>query len=112
MTPTPQSPESKANNLALLVYLLQLLSVLFGVTLVMAIIINHSRARAVEGCLAASHFRWQIITFWVGAAVFGVGLLLGLSLGIYPMLSAVVWLYYRAIKGWLYLRKNRPAPAY
>lgn len=101
-----------SRRLAMLVYLLQLLTVLFGITTIMGVLFNHAQWKAVQGTIAESHFRWQIITFWLTAAVFTSGLVLKGNPGQYLMISAVVWLYYRAAKGLVALKNNQPAPRY
>ena len=108
---TPSSAR-QTDKLALLVYLLQLLTVLFGITTVIAILVNHIRLDSVRGSPAESHFRWQILTFWVALAVFITGLLLGGTAGTYLAISAVIWLYYRALKGLWYLRRLQQAPTW
>lgn len=102
----------QARNLAKLVYLLQLLTLLFGITTVIGILINHTRRDSVSGTLAQSHFLWQILTFWISLGVVVMGFLVGGTIGQYLYISAVVWLYYRAIKGFLFLRIEKEAPTY
>ncbi len=106
----PFSRETK--NLVLLVYLLQLLSILFGITAIIGILINHAKYQKLKDSVAESHFRWQILTFWISLAVFILGILLPAKIGAYLMLAAGIWMYYRAIRGFLYLRANRTAPAF
>ncbi|MCB1755367.1 MAG: hypothetical protein KDJ38_07585 [Gammaproteobacteria bacterium] len=109
MAPDPQQQQ---HNLALLVYLLQLLSILFGITAIIGILINHVKFGELKDSLAGTHFRWQIVTFWLGLAVAAAGWLTGGLLGRYLFITAVVWLYYRAIRGLYCLFKRRPAPLY
>ncbi len=100
---------AEAKKLATIVYLLQALSLLIGVTLIAAIIINYLKKQEVAGTFVESHFRWQIRTFWyvllwsvIGGvtSVFGIGVLI--------LLAAAVWFIYRIVRGWLQLNDNKP----
>ena len=102
----------RTDDLALLVYLLQLLTLLFGITTIIGVLVNHTKLGTVRGSSAESHFRWQILTFWIALAVFTTGLVLDGTAGSYLLISAIIWLYYRAVKGLLYLRKKQQAPTW
>jgi len=54
-----------AHRTAGLVYCLWMLGVLFGVTAVIGVIINHTKLKSVKGTHAHSHFIWQITSFWL-----------------------------------------------
>ena len=96
-------------QLTMAVYVLQLASVLVGVTLFAGVIINYLKRGDVEGTWLESHFRWQIRTFWYSLLWFGVGLaLLVVVVGLFVLMAAAMWLLYRAIKGWLELEERRP----
>src|SRR5439155_13173197 len=60
-------------NLTAIVYALQAVGFLLGITWVVAIIVNYVKKEDVKGTWLESHFRWQIRTFWFGLlwAVFG-----------------------------------------
>ena len=101
--------ETRLRQLTMAVYVLQLASILFGVTLIAGIIINYLKRRDVEGTWLESHFRWQIRTFWFTLLWFGVGLsLLIVVIGVIVLMALAMWLLYRAIKGWLELEERRP----
>jgi len=101
--------ETRLRQLTMAVYVLQLASILFGVTLIAGIIINYLKRRDVEGTWLESHFRWQIRTFWFTLLWFGVGLaLFVIVIGLFVLIAAAMWLLYRAIKGWLELEERRP----
>jgi uncharacterized membrane protein len=96
-------------QLTMIVYVLQIASIVLGVTLVAAVIINYLKRRDVEGTWLESHFRWQIRTFWWSLLWFGAGLaLLVIVIGFFVLIAAAMWLLYRAIKGWLELEERRP----
>jgi uncharacterized membrane protein len=80
-----------------------------------AVILNYVKRDEVEGTFLASHFRWQIRTFWFGAlwalalmmiVVFTLGL--GLLIVWLPLLILGVWFAYRVVAGWLALNQQRP----
>ncbi len=50
----------------MLVYGLQAASFFFGITAIAAVIINYVKKDDVLNTWLASHFRWQIRTFWFG----------------------------------------------
>ncbi len=125
---------ASAKNLATVVYALQAASVIVGITVFVAVIINYVKMDEARGTWVESHFRWQIRTFWLsllfGCLAFVAGLLLlgvfGLSvaaesdvlagstaglgmLGILVIPFAMfVWYVYRVVKGWLRLNENQP----
>lgn len=96
-------------TLTTVVYALYGASVFVGVTALVAIIINYIKRDDMVGTLFASHFRWQIRTFWFGLlwAVLGVLTLL-LIVGWFILAANGIWLIYRVVKGWLYLNDNKP----
>ena len=101
--------ETQLRQLTMAVYVLQLASILVGVTLIAGVIINYLKRRDVEGTWLESHFRWQIRTFWFTLLWFGVGLsLLIVVIGVIVLMALAMWLLYRAIKGWLELEERRP----
>ncbi|MGH6692288.1 MAG: DUF4870 family protein, partial [Gammaproteobacteria bacterium] len=101
--------DAALRQLTMIVYILQIASIVVGVTLIAAVIINYVKRKDVEGTWLESHFRWQIRTFWYTLLWFGVGLsLLLVVVGIFVLMALAMWLLYRAIKGWLELEERRP----
>lgn len=93
-----------AKTLTAVVYGLQAVSFLLGITYIIAVIINYVKRDDVKGSWLESHFRWQIRTFWfsliwaaVGFATFIIGL------GYFILLANTLWIIYRSVKGWLRL---------
>ncbi|VVE29726.1 hypothetical protein [Pandoraea cepalis] len=112
---TPPGAPSAEQERALrkLTHVLYALYALFwltgGVTAIVAIIINYIKRDDAAGTLYASHFTWQIRTFW-WSVVWGV---LGVALAIVMVGFAILWVLgiwalYRIVKGWLYLNDNKP----
>ncbi len=96
-------------NLVITVYALQAISTLVGFTIFIALIINYVKREDVEGTIAASHFRWQIRTFWFGLLWLTIGYITTLFLlGYLVFFAASLWFVYRIIKGWLRIYENRP----
>lgn len=101
--------ETSLRQLTMIVYVLQIASIIVGITLIAGIIINYLKRKDVEGTWLESHFRWQIRTFWYSLLWFGVGLaLLIVVIGLFVLMALAMWLLYRAIKGWLELEERKP----
>ncbi len=92
------------------VYALQALSFMFGVTALVGLIINYVKRDDVVGTVYQSHFDWQIRTFWWGLlwGVLGCLLIVALGLGLLVLFVAWVWAIYRVVKGWLKLIEGKP----
>ncbi|MBX3592373.1 MAG: hypothetical protein KF755_15870, partial [Burkholderiaceae bacterium] len=85
---------------------------LVGITAIAAIIVNYLKRDDVAGTWVASHFEWQIKTFWYGLAGAVASWLLMIVLIGFPLLLAVgVWVIYRIVKGWLALADGNPVDA-
>ena len=94
----------RLKTITMVVYGLQAASFALGVTLLVAIIINYVKKEDVAGTWLASHFRWQMRTFWFGLAWMALGLLTLLLVVGYGILVATgVWFIYRIVKGGLNL---------
>lgn len=90
------------------VYGLQAASFVFGVTFVVAVIVNYVKKADVQGTWLASHFRWQIRTFWFSLSWTIVGVIASYVLVGYLILAAdVIWVIYRIVKGWLSLADGK-----
>ena len=63
------------------VYALQALSFMFGVTALVGLIINYVKREDVAGTVYQSHFDWQIRTFWWGLLWGVLGFMLIIALG-------------------------------
>ena len=107
------------HRLTALVYLLDLLGVMTVLTAIVGVSINYARRRTVEGTVFASHFDWQIRTFWwglgagaVGAALILVAEALGQPLagavGALVLLLALFWFVHRLLRGYMWLTAGEP----
>jgi uncharacterized membrane protein len=110
--PTAVIDAEKVNSLKTIttvVYGLQAASFLFGVTFIIAVIVNYVKRSDTRGSWLESHFRWQIRTFWfsilwsiIGFATFFI------IVGYLILLADAIWVIYRIIKGWLNLTDDKP----
>ena len=80
-----------------------------------AVILNYVKRGEVRGTWLASHFRWQLRTFWYGllwVALCGLFIVVTLGLGLLiawlPLTLVGLWFIYRIVRGWLRLLDRRP----
>ncbi|MGD9941594.1 MAG: DUF4870 family protein [Burkholderiaceae bacterium] len=115
MEPPVLSEDSRieeGRKLATVCYALYAVSCLIGVAAVAAIIIDYLKRDDFAGTWVASHFEWQIKTFWYALAGAIVGWLLTIILiGFLILLGVWVWVIYRVVKGWLALYERKPVDA-
>ncbi len=94
-------------------------SFLIGPLPIIAVVMNYVKKDQVQNTWLASHFRWQIRTFWFGlAAVVAATLLFGpfalvliglpFLLGSYFLIG--LWVAYRVVRGLLLLKEGKPLP--
>ncbi len=82
---------------------------------IIAVIINYVTRDKVAGSWLATHWRWQLRTFWFAALwllMAGVLMLtlIGIPAAILVVVSTGLWVLYRVIRGWLALRDRRAMP--
>ncbi len=95
-------------NLTQLVYILQAISLVVGVTAIAGLILNYLKRDEVKGTYLDSHFAWQIKTFWYALIGVILGWLLAIVLIGFLILGAVgLWYIYRIVKGWLALNDGK-----
>jgi uncharacterized membrane protein len=82
---------------------------------IVAVILNYLKRGEASGTWLASHFRWQIRTFWFGllwVVLCGLFVVLTLGLGLLvvwlPLGVVALWFVYRVVRGWLALTARRP----
>ncbi len=80
---------------------------------VIAVLINYLKRRGARGSWAASHFRWQIRTFWFAllwllVAVLMIVTVVGAPFGLGLLIALTFWLIYRIARGWLRLLDKQP----
>jgi uncharacterized membrane protein len=107
-TSSPADPLKQAKTVTMIVYALQAGSFVLGITIIAAIIINYLKREEVKGTWLASHFRWQIRTFWFGLLWGAVGAITALAgIGFVLLGVDLVWVIYRIVKGWLRLSEGK-----
>ncbi|MGP1275405.1 MAG: DUF4870 family protein [Caulobacterales bacterium] len=112
-TPPPAPPPSSGSTdpdrtYGLICYVLQILSVVTGLTAIIAVILAYVRiAEASEW--AKNHYIYQIRTFWYGLAgtVIGILTIWVLGLGLLIMLATAIWFIVRAVVGLIRLSEGR-----
>lgn len=123
----PSPPDPSLVTMTHVIYGLHALSVLIGLTSaatvvgafvfslpsIIAVILNYAKRRDARGTLLASHFSWQIRTFWYALLWCVIGVLLfltiiGIPLGLLVFFGAGIWVMYRVVRGWLALNDRRP----
>jgi uncharacterized membrane protein len=111
MEQLPPAAADKNKTLTMVIYALQALGFLVGISWIVAVVINYVKREEVAGTWLESHFRWQIRTFWWGLlwGVIGSVLLL-ILVGWLVLAAAGIWIIYRIVKGAMYLSENRPLP--
>ena len=114
-------------SVAYLVYALHALAIIIGIVgaatvigsfvgsapSLLAVILNYVKRGDARGTWAASHYRWQIRTFWFALfwAVVGwvlIFTLIGVVVGVPILIALTLWLIYRIWRGWMRLRDRRP----
>jgi uncharacterized membrane protein len=99
-------------QLTMIIYILYALSAFIGLTGLVAIIINYVKREDVAGTIYASHFEWQIRTFWFSLlwAVIGVITLI-VGVGALVLMADSIWIIYRIVKGVLNCNDGKPMPS-
>jgi uncharacterized membrane protein len=79
----------------------------------LAVILSYVKRGEARGTWAASHYHWQIRTFWFAVlwALIGWALIItivGAVAGVPILIALTLWLIYRIGRGWLRLYDRRP----
>ena len=80
---------------------------------IIAVIISYVKRGGARDTWAASHYRWQIRTFWFALLWMITGVLLvvtlvGAPVGLIVLIVLTLWLIYRIARGWLRLLDKQP----
>ena len=105
------SQQTEVNNRSItqVIYGLYAASLVVGVTMFVAIVLNYIKRDDVVNTLYESHFRWQIRTFWFSILWCVVGLLtFAFIIGFVIWGAAYIWFIYRVAKGWVRLNDGKP----
>ena len=121
------------NHITYLLYVLSYFTA--GLLWIVPIFMNYAKRRDADGTWLATHFDWQIKTFWYSIVLFVIGVLIvtfalggfGVSmfaetnniaigsillaiLGFVIMSFTFIWHLYRIVRGWIALADGRPVP--
>ncbi len=106
----PQPPGSSERGLVNIVYILYLVSLIFGVTGLIGVVIAYVNRRDAPEWLR-SHYDFQISTFWIGLLYILIGVAATLIfIGWLLLLLWVVWLIIRCARGMKHLARGEPCP--
>ncbi|MDO8409857.1 MAG: hypothetical protein Q7S93_07330 [Phenylobacterium sp.] len=123
MTPAPAAP-SEDRTMPAVVYGLYLLGLANGLTILIGLIIAYAN-RSGAGPMMASHYTFQIRTFWLSIGWFVIGLVMMLfgiplsivligipavMLGVFIMGAVGVWFAVRCVLGVIYLARGEAYP--
>lgn len=80
---------------------------------IVAVVLNYMKRGGARGTWLASHYRWQIRTFWFAMLWLVIALLLimslvGVPIGFGILIVVTLWLVYRIARGWLRLLDRKP----
>jgi uncharacterized membrane protein len=109
MSDTATSPDlDSLKKLTQVIYALQALGFVFGISFIAAVVVNYVKLDNVKGTWLESHFRWQMRTFWFSLlwAVIG-GITFIFVIGWFILAADAVWVIYRIAKGWLDLNDGK-----
>jgi uncharacterized membrane protein len=98
---------------AKIIYILYLVGIVFGLTAIVGVIMAYVNKTDAPEWLA-THYQFQIRTFWIGLLYLVIGATLAaVFIGYLIILFWVVWLIIRCIKGikFLDMQKSYPDPA-
>ena len=88
--------DNPAKRLVILGVLLQTLHVLFGFTAIMGMFINHMLIEQSKDTVYHSHIRWQIVTFWLTAALYLLAFIAWFYFGaLWPAVTVLLFAFYR-----------------
>lgn len=104
--------EKKEKTLTAVIYGLYAASFFFGITGIIAIMINYIKKNDVVGTYLESHYQWQIRTFWEGLIYVLIGFVMIFSgiwvAGMPLIIFAGIFVIFRIVKGWLRLNDEKP----
>ena len=106
-TTNPSELES-LKKLTHIIYALQALGFVLGISFIAAMVVNYVKVDDVKGTWLESHFRWQIRTFWFGLLWAAIGAITFiLIIGWFVLAADAIWIIYRIAKGWLNLNDGK-----
>ena len=133
MSDSQQRTLTAYNHITYLLYVLSYFTA--GLLWVVPIVMNYIKRHDADNTWLATHFDWQIKTFWYSIVGFVIGTVILLSafgvlgigtlanssgmtygsmalggFGVFIIGITVIWHLYRIVRGWIALTDNRPVP--
>ncbi len=109
MNQITSSPQPSTEGTAKIVYILHLVSIFFGLTAIVGVVMAYIYRGDAPPWLQA-HYQYQIRTFWIGLLYLLIGSILTVvMIGYLIFVFWIVWLIVRCVKG-LKLLDQRQAP--
>ena len=100
--------QDNAKKTALIIYALYLASFIVGITLLVGVVVAYIYRRDADSWLA-SHYRFQVRTFWIFVLFSFVGALLAIVfVGWFVLVFAAIWLIVRCVIGIKRLGERQP----
>lgn len=94
---------------AILGVLLQALHVLFGVTAILGMYLTLGRIKTLHNPLWREHCQWQLKTFWIGAILYTLSIIIGLWSGHWwAFILAAMWVTFRIASSAIGIATMRP----
>ena len=94
----------------LLVYILYLAGLFLGITAVVGVVMAYIARDRAQGWVA-SHYEFQVRTFWLTLLYATIGLVLSLvMIGIPVLMATFVWYIIRNVKGLIRASQDEPIP--
>jgi len=105
-----RAPVVSDRGIVLAVYVLYLLGFFTGISALIGVVIAHVRASTADA-VSASHFRFQVRTFWFGAICLVLGWVLAhIIIGIPLLAWWFVWTLVRVIRGLSLVNDGKRVP--
>lgn len=96
----PVAAYVKKSNMPMIIYILYFAGFLFGVSALAGLIMAYVNRSDEDDAVLASHYRYQIRTFWFGLLYFFIGILTTfLLVGYIILIFWAVWTLIRIVKG-------------
>jgi uncharacterized membrane protein len=106
--PGPSGGQMSNKTLTLVVYILYFVAYFTGITAIVGVIIAHVQVGSADP-ISATHYRFQIRTFWIGLLYGVIGVVLSwVLIGFLVLLWLFVWSLIRNVKGVLALNEDKP----
>ncbi len=98
-----------ANRPPLIIYMLQAFSIVFALTMIIAVIMNYLKINTVKGTWLETHYKWQIRTFWffTTGGIVGMVILNYSEAGLLIIIANYIYTIYRIAKGWISLNDKK-----